>query len=68
VAVVRPVPRKWLYGAVVALGLFGIAVNGAIGMTGYYDNFRLEAPHQYQTTAAWFRPVASALAWLGIPR
>jgi len=66
--VVGRASKKWLCAVVVALGLFGVAVNGAIGMTGYYDNFRFEAPQQYQTTAAIFRPLASVLAWLGVPR
>lgn len=58
---------RWLYGSVVALGLMGIMVNGATGMTGYYDNFRFEAPQQYQSTAAVFAPAAKVLGWLGIP-
>jgi len=57
----------WFLRAVVALGVLGILVNGAIGMTGYNDNFRVEAPEQYERTAALFTPVAKALEALGIP-
>ena len=64
---VQPNARRWVCRAVVALGLFGIVVNGAIGMTGYYDNFRADAPAQYETIANWFRPLAKVLAWCGIP-
>jgi hypothetical protein len=57
----------WVLRVVVALGLWGVVVNAAIGMTGYYDNFRMEAPEQYQSTAAIFTPVSTVLGWFGIP-
>ena len=60
-------PSRWLCGTVIALGLLGVIVKGATGMTGYYDNFRFEAPEQYQSLAASFDFVAKALAWFGIP-
>jgi len=59
--------KPWLYRGVVALGLLGIVVNGAIGMTGYYDNFRLQAPAEYEAIANWFTPVAKLLTWCGAP-
>ena len=63
----RPRMQAWVYRSVVALGLFGVVVNGAIGMTGYYDNFRMEAPAEYQRLAEWFNPVSKVLAWCGVP-
>ena len=62
-----PRASRWLYGSVIALGLLGVIVNGATGITGYYNNFRLEAPEQYQSLAASFDSVAKVLAWFGIP-
>jgi hypothetical protein len=58
---------QWIYGIVVTLGLLGILVNAATGITGYYDNFLIEAPDQYQSTAASFDSVGKVLAWMGIP-
>jgi len=63
----KPRSAQWLTGTVIALGVLGIIVNGATGMTGYYDNFRYEAPAQYKSTAALFDPVAKVLGWFGIP-
>jgi len=60
-------PARWRARAVVALGIWGIVINGCIGMTGYYDNFRAEAPEEYQSTAALFQPVSNLLGALGIP-
>ena len=59
--------RRILFGAVVALGLLGVVINGAIGMTGYYDNFRKEAPKQYQSLANLFAPVEKLMVWCGVP-
>ena len=63
----KPEIKKWLIRLVVVLGLFGVLVNAAVGMTGYYDSFRQLAPQQYQSIADWFNPVAKLLAWCGVP-
>jgi hypothetical protein len=42
-------------------------INAATGIRGYYDNFRIEAPQQYASTAALFKPLSQVLSWFGIP-
>jgi hypothetical protein len=59
--------RVWMYRGIVLFGLLGILVNAAIGIQGYNDNFRFEAPKQYESLASWFRPVAKVLVSLGVP-
>jgi len=58
--------QSWLTRGVVALGLLGIAVNGAIGTTGYYNNLLADAPDQYQALADRFSPVSKVLAAVGV--
>jgi hypothetical protein len=58
--------QKWLTRGVVALGLLGIVVNGAIGTTGYYDNLLAEAPDQYRALAGWFNPLSKILTAAGV--
>jgi len=53
--------------SIIALGLLGIGLNAAVGITGYYDNLRLEAPVQYQALADWFSPLSKILAGCGVP-
>jgi hypothetical protein len=62
-----PNGRPWFYGAVVSLGLFGVVINGAIGMTGQYDNFRSASPEAYERIADRFSPVEKLLAISGVP-
>jgi hypothetical protein len=59
--------RAWMYRGIVFLGLLGILVNGAIGIQGYNDNLRFEAPKQFENLASWFSPVAKVLGSLGVP-
>ncbi len=59
--------RAWMHRGIVFFGLLGILVNGAIGMQGYNDNFRFEAPKQFENLASWFSPVAKVLGSLGVP-
>jgi len=57
----------WMYRGIVFFGLLGILVNGAIGIQGYNDNLRFEAPKQFENLASWFSPVAKVLGSLGVP-
>jgi hypothetical protein len=50
---------------VVLLAVASIA-NAAIGMTGYFDNFKKKSPAQYQALVSFFRPVSSVLTALGV--
>jgi hypothetical protein len=62
-----PQSAQWLCRAVVVLGIVGMLINAATGIRGYYDNFRIEAPQQYASTAALFKPLSQVLSWFGIP-
>ncbi len=59
--------RLWIYRGIVFLGVLGVLVNAAIGIQGYNDNLRFEAPSQYAKLANWFSPVAKVLRSLGVP-
>ncbi|MEO8128896.1 MAG: hypothetical protein ABJF23_06095 [Bryobacteraceae bacterium] len=57
------------FGIIVAsLSLFGILINSAIGLAGYYNGLNVSAPEQFETLRSLFAPVASALAALGFAR
>jgi 4-amino-4-deoxy-L-arabinose transferase-like glycosyltransferase len=59
----RRIVLIWATGA---LSLFGIALNAAIGLMGYYGGLDISAPRQFHALETLFSPVAALLRAIGI--
>jgi hypothetical protein len=63
---IPPRYRTGASAAVVVLLAIGMIGNAAIGMTGYYNNFKEADPNHYRSIEAFFQPVSHALSSMGI--